>query len=71
MTYDFDAQFKQGSNGEQVLDAYFAQWYEIEPAAIEMQRQGIDRVFTRKDNGKQYRSSIRLTGLRAEPAMPS
>lgn len=37
--------------GEKELDEFFSQWYDIQPVDREMQRKGIDRIFTRHDNG--------------------
>jgi hypothetical protein len=49
--YAFKAQLTKGEQSEAELDAYFAQWYDIQPVDREQQRHGIDRIFTRKDNG--------------------
>ncbi len=49
--YAFKAQLTKGEQSEAELDTYFAQWYDIQPLDRAQQRQGIDRIFTRKNNG--------------------
>lgn len=51
MTYNFQSQLEHGTAGEEFLDRYFAQWYDIQPVTPLEQQQGIDRVFTRRTNG--------------------
>lgn len=46
--YDFDAQLKQGERYEKLLDRHFQAWFSIAPASEYDQRNGIDRIFTRK-----------------------
>jgi outer membrane PBP1 activator LpoA protein len=46
MTYSFDEQLSKGQRYELLLDRYFSQWYSIQPATMEQQRKGIDRVMT-------------------------
>lgn len=41
--------------GEKELDEFFSQWYNIQPVDREMQRQGIDRIFTRHDNDHVFK----------------
>jgi hypothetical protein len=53
MVYKFDEQQAKGRDGEQFLDHWFADWYEIRPATCEEQRQGIDRIFIRRQTGKR------------------
>jgi len=48
MTYTFDAQKTRGDAGEVFLDQVFAAGYEVRPATRAEQRQGIDRIFTRR-----------------------
>lgn len=55
MIYDFKQQLTRGASGEKWLDDFFAQWYIIVPATMEQQRQGIDRIFVRKENNAVYR----------------
>jgi hypothetical protein len=40
---------------ESFLDTFFSTWYEIQKVDREQQRQGIDRIFARKDNGAIHR----------------
>lgn len=53
--YDFKQQLLQGARGEQDLDLFFAQWYVVQPVTMAQQRQGIDRIFRRKCDGREYR----------------
>jgi hypothetical protein len=53
MTYTFDAQKARGDAGESFLDQVFAADYEIRPATRTEQRQGIDRIFTRRQTGRR------------------
>ncbi len=50
MTYSFPKQLKKGQKWESQLDSYFGRWYDIKPAYMEEQRQGIDRKFTPKNS---------------------
>ena len=51
--YDFAAQLREGQQGEQQLDAFFAHYYQIRPASHADQRRGIDRWFTHLQTGRQ------------------
>lgn len=55
MIYDFKQQLARGQSAEQWLDGFFSQWYITVPATMEQQRQGIDRIFVRKDNNDTYK----------------
>lgn len=55
MIYDFRQQLHQGQAGEHRLDQFFSEWYDIAPVGMEQQRQGVDRMFKRKDNGTTYK----------------
>jgi len=55
MTYDFKQQLTKGEKGEKNLDAFFAERYEIEPVSMDLQRQGIDRIFTNRETGKRHK----------------
>lgn len=52
VAYDFNEQKQAGEESERYLDDLFSRWYSIRPATPMQQRQGIDRIFTRKDNGE-------------------
>ncbi len=52
--YEFETQLRQGESGELFLDDYFCRWYQILPASPEQQREGIDRIFIRRDNDVEY-----------------
>ena len=62
MTYDFHQQLSQGEDDEAVLDAFFSRFYAIETATAELQRLGIDRIFTARANGMrksvEYKSDV-------------
>lgn len=62
VTYDFDAKLRQGERFEAELDAIFSRDYDIRKATMHEQRQGIDRIFTRKDDGAvcrvEYKSDL-------------
>lgn len=49
--YAFQEQLAKGEESEDELDQLFGKWYCIQAATMEQQRAGIDRIFTRKDNG--------------------
>jgi hypothetical protein len=50
--YDFDQQMRQGDEGADFLDAFFAgKGYAIRPATRDEQRQGVDRIFTSPRTG--------------------
>jgi hypothetical protein len=53
--YLFAEQLAKGEQSECELDTLFAKWYDIIPATMDQQRQGIDRIFTRKDNGQVHK----------------
>lgn len=53
MIHDFTQKLIQGQAYEDRLDRYFSQWFTVKPVNIEMQKHGIDRVFSQKDNGLQ------------------
>lgn len=53
-TYSFRTQLVNGAQGEARLDAWFGHWFTIRHATMEEQHRGIDRIFTRHDNGKCY-----------------
>lgn len=54
MIYKFQRQLQQGEAYERHLDAVFAGEFAIEPATREQQRAGIDRIFTRRSDGKRF-----------------
>ncbi len=47
--YEMQTQLQQGEAAERQLDAHFADRFEIVPASREQQRQGIDRIFTKRE----------------------
>jgi hypothetical protein len=53
MTYTFETQKARGDAGELFLDRWFAAEYEVQPAAPQEQRRGIDRVFTHRQTGQR------------------
>lgn len=52
--YKFDEKLKEGMEWEEVLDQVLSRWYQIEKVHQELQRQGLDRIFKRKDDGTRY-----------------
>ena len=48
VAYDFNERKQVGAYGERYLDDFFSRWYAITPASPMQQRQGIDRIFTRR-----------------------
>lgn len=54
MIYDFATQLAQGQEYEQKLDAIFAAEFDINPVGMDKQREGIDRHFVRKSDGKEF-----------------
>lgn len=61
--YDFNDKLKEGERYEGILDRFFARWYIIEKVHRELQRAGIDRIFTgKKDNMRfsvEYKTDIK------------
>lgn len=53
--YDLYGQLRKGEASERYLDSFFRQQFVIRRATREEQRQGIDRVFTRPRDGKQFK----------------
>ena len=53
--YKFQEQLAIGEENEMKLDSFLAKWFDIERVSQEGQRQGIDRLFTRRDNKVIYR----------------
>lgn len=54
-TYDFRTQLATGAAGEARLDDYFSRWFIIRAATPEEQRQGTDRIFIGRTDGRTYR----------------
>ncbi len=52
--YDMQAQLNRGEEAERQLDAHFIERFEIETASREQQRQGIDRIFSRRATARLY-----------------
>lgn len=53
-SYDMRRQLKQGEAAEKYLDSYFVDEFDIRPATRDQQRAGIDRIFTRRSDGKKW-----------------
>jgi hypothetical protein len=66
--YSFQRQLEQGQEGEKFLDGFFSPDWRIEAATPVQQRQGIDRVFTHRANGRaltvEYKTDVKagMTG---------
>lgn len=54
-SYDMRQQLKKGEAAERYLDSLFEDEFAIRPATRQQQRQGIDRIFTRRSDGREYR----------------
>jgi hypothetical protein len=52
--FDFNQQLKVGSTGEKALDAFYGAWFDITEATRDEQRQGIDRHWCDKLNGRRW-----------------
>jgi hypothetical protein len=50
--YAFKEQLAKGEKSENKLDRFFAEWYDIKLVGMTEQRQGIDRIFTKKATGE-------------------
>lgn len=46
--HNFSDSLQVGEQYEQLLDAHFGQWFEVEPVTMALQRLGIDRIFTKE-----------------------
>lgn len=53
--YDMERQLRQGETAERFLDSYFRDEFDIRPVSREQQRQGIDRIFTRRKDGQELK----------------
>ena len=54
-SYDMRQQLRQGEAAERYLDSLFGDEFVIRPATRQQQRQGIDRIFTRRRDGSEFR----------------
>jgi len=53
--YEFATCLKRGEAGERFLDEFFAGEFAISPATRKQQREGIDRIFTKRKTGSVFR----------------
>ena len=54
--YSFVEQYERGLEGEEVLDEYFRQWYDIKDATIDQQKdEKIDRLFRPKGTDEPWK----------------
>jgi len=53
--YSFNKQLSKGENEEKNLDAHFSEHYHIFDVPIELQKNGIDRIFVRKNDFLTYK----------------
>ena len=51
MEHDFEEKLVEGEVAEAELDNYFSRWQKIKPVSRELQRLGIDRIWTNKISG--------------------
>lgn len=54
-SYDMRQQLKQGESAERYIDSLFCDEFAIRPATRQQQRMGIDRVFTRRRDGREWK----------------
>lgn len=54
-SYDMRQQLKQGESAERFLDSYFQDEFIIRPATRQQQRTGIDRIYTRRKDGRVWK----------------
>ncbi len=63
-TYSFATQLQQGEAHEQRLDAFFrGKGFRVYATDMAGQRQGIDRIFVREDDGKQWTVEYKADSL--------
>lgn len=53
-SYDMRRQLKEGEAAETYLDSIFDNEFAIRPATRQQQRVGIDRIFTRRRDGREW-----------------
>ncbi len=58
MIYDFKKQLQLGEKAEIVLDGYFSESFFISPVSMELQRQGIDRIYEK--NHHEFRVEYKM-----------
>lgn len=61
-----DNQLGKGEKGEQCLDRHFSKRYDIDPVDGKQQRQGIDRIWTHKGDGREYTVEYKTDSRTAE-----
>ena len=49
--YSLDKQLAEGQGAENHLDRFFSTWFDITESTRQQQREGIDRIWVRKDSG--------------------
>lgn len=54
-SYNMRQQLKEGESAERYLDSFFEDEFVIRPATRSEQRQGIDRIFTHRADGRQWK----------------
>lgn len=59
-TYNFNQQLNIGKSGEEFVDKFFSNRYDIEEVSLEIElKNGIDRIYTRKTDGKVFNVEIK------------
>lgn len=53
--YDMRQQLQQGEAAERFIDSMFCEEFEIRPASRDEQRQGIDRIYKRRKDGRELK----------------
>lgn len=54
MTHNFEERLGVGEKYEKDLDAFFEPFFEVQPVQMNMQKLGVDRIFTHRKNGQRY-----------------
>ena len=50
--YDFIKSLPEGEERERILDDYYSKWFKIKKVSMEIQKSGVDRIFTHPDGYK-------------------
>jgi hypothetical protein len=52
--HNFADSLKVGEKYEKMLDEYFRQWFIVSEVSMDLQRLGIDRIFTKRKSGERF-----------------
>lgn len=54
MIHEFGDSLEYGEQMEKKLDSYFQQWFDIATVTLDLQKLGVDRIFTKKVTGERF-----------------